>query len=166
MESVVALTNLLQKALSSSSQEQPDYDTIQLLLAAYQKERQERMRKIIDFSGLATKLQAWETPLYKIVSRMVPYLPDDTFAKQASALFKGAPKLDFIPVPGSIKGTMQWDDDAQAAALTKPLNSRMRFNKSNKLLMSVATPFLFVVAILLPLIMLVQGSLDLHQVVA
>lgn len=166
MESVVALTNLLNKAVKSDAQAKPDYDTVQRLLTEYQSERQERMRKIVDFSGLATKLQAWETPLHKIMSRVAPFLPDDTFAKQASALFKGAPKLDFIPVPGNIKGTMQWDDEIPTGALTKPSQSLLTMNQSNKLLTSVATPFLCVVAVLLPLILLVQGAIQPRYVAA
>lgn len=161
MESVVALTNLLNQAVDSHPQKKPDYQAIQRLLTEYQSERQQRMRKIIDFSGLATKLQAWETPFHKIISRVVPFLPDDTFAKQASALFKGAPKLDFIPVPGDIRGSMQWDDEVSTTALTTPAPSLLGVGKStSKLLTSITAPFLLVVAILLPLVLLLHGAIQ------
>ncbi|PCG89044.1 Monooxygenase, FAD-binding [Penicillium occitanis (nom. inval.)] len=115
MESVVVLTNLLHKAIKEHPQGKPDKAAIQNVLHEYQKDRQVRMRQFIDFSSLATKIQAWETTWYKILSRVMPFLPDDTFAKQASILFKAAPKLDFIPVPGNLKGSMKWDDDVLEA---------------------------------------------------
>ncbi|EED19835.1 FAD-dependent monooxygenase, putative [Talaromyces stipitatus ATCC 10500] len=154
MESIVVLTNLLNKAIKEHPQGKPDRAALQSLLTEYQKERQVRMRQFIDFSSLATKTQAWENLWYKILSRVIPFLPDDTFAKQASALFKAAPKLDFVPVPGNLKGTVKWDDEVleiknrkviSAPSLGEWTQSMLRWTVKPILSLCVMLSFLFVV---------------------
>lgn len=156
MESVVVLTNLLHKAVNSSPNGKPDYNTLQSVLTEYQAERQIRMRQFIDFSGLATKLQAWETIWYKIMSRVIPFLPDNTFAKQCTALFVKAPKLDFVPVPGNIKGTVPWDDEvAELKTQEKP---KPLLGKGVQNLLNWGTTPLLSLGVLLSFFFMVQGA--------
>lgn len=157
MESVVVLTNLLNKAVKEHPHGKPDKATLQRLLTEYQTERQVRMRQFIDFSSLATKLQAWETIWYKTLSRVIPFLPDDTFAKQAAALFKAAPKLDFVPVPGNYQGTLKWDDDVLEAG-AKEAKSRQFAGKGARNILSWTTTPLLSACVLLSFYFMVQGA--------
>lgn len=169
MESVVALTNLLQNAIhpeqdAASPARKLDFPALQGILTTYQTERQARMRKIIDFSGLATKTQAWETLGHKLMSRIVPFLPDDTFAKQATALFKGAPSLNFVPVPGKYRGTVSWDDETTTLrpSMRTPVreqNLRLSWSsKPKKASYWFTTPMLGFGIALMSLFLFVQGA--------
>lgn len=111
MESVVVLANLLHKAVKQHRNGKPDAGAIESLLAGYQAERSVRMQQVIDFSGLATKVQAWDNIWYKALSRIMPLLPDNTFALQAGKLIKAASKLDYVPLLDDMKGTVKWEDD-------------------------------------------------------
>jgi hypothetical protein len=114
MESVVSLVNLIHSAIKEQPQgTKPGKAAIEALLREYQAERTVRMRQLIDFSALATKVQAWENVGYKILSRIVPWLPDNTFALQAANLIKGAPKLDFVPAPWDSRGTVAWTSNSK-----------------------------------------------------
>ena len=157
MESVVVLANLLNKAVKEHPHGKPDRAALQKLLAEYQKKRQKRLQEFIDFSSLATKMQAWETIWYKLFSRIVPFLPDNSFAKQASALFKAAPKLDFVPVPGNPQGTVKWDDEV-AKTETKESMPRPILGKGTPSMMSWITAPLLSVFALASFFYIVQGA--------
>lgn len=112
MESVVALANLLDGAVKAHPQGKPDKAMIEDMLAEYQRSRSGRMRKIVDFSSRATKMQAWDNLWYKALSYILPLLPETTFAVQLSKLIKGAPKLDYVPLPDDTHvGTWKWEDE-------------------------------------------------------
>lgn len=111
MESVAVLANLLNKEVKQHPDSKPDAGAIESLLAKYQAQRSVRMQQVIDFSGLATRIQAWDNLWYKALSRIVPLLPDNTFALQAGKLIKAASKLDYVPLPDDMKGTIVWEDD-------------------------------------------------------
>ncbi|KAH8645851.1 putative FAD-dependent monooxygenase [Tricladium varicosporioides] len=111
MESVVVLANALNKAVKTDPKRKPGKAAIEALLAEYQAERYPRMKKVIEFSGLATKIQAWDNIFYKAVSRIMPYLPDTAFANECAKIIKGAPKLDYVPLPEDAKGLVEWDDE-------------------------------------------------------
>jgi hypothetical protein len=134
MESVVLLVNLIHRAIK----EQPQGTnlgraTVEALLREYQAERTVRMRQLIDFSALTTKVQAWENVGYKILSRIVPLLPDKMFALQTANLIKGAPKLDFVPAPWDSKGTVAWTSNSKVP-LPRDQRSLLPDSKKGKLL--------------------------------
>ncbi|KAI9684598.1 MAG: hypothetical protein M1822_005686 [Bathelium mastoideum] len=157
MESVVVLTNLLHKAVKEHPYGKPDRAALQKLLTEYQTKRRTRVQEVIDFSKLATKMQAWETTWYKVLSRVVPFLPDDSFAKQASALFKAAPKLDFVPVPGNPQGTVKWDDEV-AETQTEKANSRPTSGTKAGSIVSWTTAPLLSMCVLVSFFYMVQGA--------
>ncbi|KAJ5765405.1 hypothetical protein N7520_004964 [Penicillium odoratum] len=116
MESIVLLSNQLKRAIEIHPGGHPDAKIVEQMLSEYQSLTKERMRKIIDFSNLASRIQAWDTPFHKLLSRVVPYLPDTTFAKQAAQLIKASRKLEFVKLPKrSVTGTMPWDDEVKLA---------------------------------------------------
>jgi FAD dependent monooxygenase len=163
LESIVVLTNLLHKAIKEHPRGKPDKATLQGILTQYQKNQQVRMRQIIDFSSLATKIQAWENIWYKILSRVMPFLPDNTFAKQASALLKAAPKLDFVPVPGNVKGTVMWDDEAWDVG-NRAGRSKSFIEKGAQSLFSWMTTPLLSLCVVLSFFYVVQGAKSLGGV--
>ena len=111
MESVAVLANLLNKSAKKHHNGKPDTAALESLLVDYQAQRYVRMQQVIDFSGLATKVQAWDNTWYKALSRIMPLLPDNTMALQAGKIIKAASKLDYVPLPDDMKGTVKWDDD-------------------------------------------------------
>lgn len=56
MESVMALSNHLQRIIKRQQGARPSAATLNRLLAAYQAERIERVRYIMNFSGLIFKM--------------------------------------------------------------------------------------------------------------
>ncbi|OOQ83533.1 FAD binding domain protein [Penicillium brasilianum] len=116
MESIVLLSNLLNRAIQIHPGGRPDIKLVEQVLSEYQTLTNERMRQIIDFSNLATRIQAWDTLFHKILSRVVPFLPDTTFAKQAAQLIKASRKLEYVQLPKrAVRGTMPWDDELHLA---------------------------------------------------
>ncbi|KAJ5918466.1 FAD-dependent monooxygenase [Penicillium verhagenii] len=123
MESIVLLSNLLNRAIQVHPGGRPDAKLVEQVLSEYQSLTKERMRKIIDFSNLATRIQAWDTPFHKLLSRVVPFLPDTTFAKQAAQLIKASRKLEYVQLPKrDVTGTMPWDDELQLAPNDSKVN--------------------------------------------
>ncbi|KAL8826054.1 MAG: hypothetical protein Q9170_007552, partial [Blastenia crenularia] len=78
MESVVVLCNHLHRTLSAHHHFQnpnnpnntirPSKPTLEAMCAAYQAERAPRMRQIMAFSSLLTKLQAWDSLLLRFLA--------------------------------------------------------------------------------------------------
>ncbi|KAJ6142752.1 hypothetical protein N7471_002205 [Penicillium samsonianum] len=69
MESIVLLSNLLNRAIELHPDDHPDAKIVEQVLSEYQSLTKERMRKVIDFSNLATRIQAWDTPFHKNCKR-------------------------------------------------------------------------------------------------
>ncbi|KAF7590326.1 hypothetical protein BBP40_002976 [Aspergillus hancockii] len=111
MESITVLSNLLRRAVQAHPSGKPDKKMLETVLEEYQTLRYDRMAKIIHFSSEATKMQAWDSLYYKAISRILPFLPDNTVAKQTGELIKGAAKLDYVPTSAARKGTIAWDDE-------------------------------------------------------
>ena len=151
MESIVALTNLIHKAIKEQPQgTKLSKSAVDTLLREYQAERTIRMRQVIDFSALATKIQAWENVGYKILSRILPLLPDNTFAVQAAKLIKGAPKLDFVPASWDSKATVPWESNSNVLlrqdqkSLLPESNKRQLFGSGKTRLVSIGVLLSFV----------------------
>ncbi|KAF2143952.1 uncharacterized protein K452DRAFT_224000 [Aplosporella prunicola CBS 121167] len=110
MEGVVALTNLLHRAIKDHNARgtKPDKAAIEAILGQYQAERTARMRPVIDVSALVTKVEAWENLGYKILSRVMPFLPESLIAQQTAKIIQVAPKLEFLPPPRDPKAAVPW----------------------------------------------------------
>ncbi|TAQ86977.1 hypothetical protein B7494_g4680 [Chlorociboria aeruginascens] len=111
MESVAVLANLLNKAIKSHPRGKPGKTEIEAIFAQYQAERLPRVKKIIEFSGLVTKIQAWDSILLKVASRILPFMPERTLANETGKIIKAAPKLDYITLPVRPKGKVGYDDE-------------------------------------------------------
>ncbi|KAL9127723.1 MAG: hypothetical protein Q9217_003453 [Psora testacea] len=112
MESVVVLCNHIRQMMVNQCGAKPSLATLNKTFAAYQAERQPRMKQIMDFSSLITDVQAWRTPLYKFVATWVlPLQPDRAVADQIGEIVRDAPKLDFVDVGDFAKGRLTWKDE-------------------------------------------------------
>jgi hypothetical protein len=116
MESIVVLCNHLQRTLATHCGARPSRATLRAVFTAYQKERQPRMKEILEFSSLLTRLQAWDSiPLRFLATWIVPYQPDRRIADQLGDLIKRAPKLEYVKVGDDFKtGTVPWGDTKEA----------------------------------------------------
>ncbi|KAK2598887.1 hypothetical protein QQS21_005629 [Conoideocrella luteorostrata] len=77
MESIAVLCNHINRMVNDQSGAKPSLATLNHTISAYRDERAERMKKVMEFSNLITKIQAWDTPLYRFVAEWImPYAPD------------------------------------------------------------------------------------------
>lgn len=114
MESVVVLCNHLRQMMATQCGAKPSQATLNKVFAAYQAERQPRMKHIMDYSSLITNVQAWRTPLYKLLATWVlPLQPDRAVADQLGEIIRYAPKLDFVDVAGFPSGRLAWMDESR-----------------------------------------------------
>lgn len=115
IESVAVLVNQLRSLMHFQQGERPSRHQLGRAFAAYQKARVDRVRAIMEYSQLITRLQAWDNPLFKFAATwVVPYLvPDRLVADDLSQKFIAtAPKLDFVPVDKEFaRGKLEWADE-------------------------------------------------------
>lgn len=117
MESVVVLCNQLRQMMVNQSGAKPSLATLNKAFATYQKQRQERVKHIMDYSGLITNVQAWRKPMYKLLANwLLPLQPDRAVADQLGKLIRNAPKLDFVDVTSFPSGRLPWADDENRKA--------------------------------------------------
>ena len=115
MESIVVLCNHLHRTLALHGG-RPSKATIHTMFSAYQKEREPRMKEIMDFSSLLTKLQAWDNVWLRFLATwVIPYQPDRRIADQlGDSIIRKAPKLCFVDVgPEFKRGKMTWADEEE-----------------------------------------------------
>lgn len=118
IESVAVLVNHLRRMLLETNQSKLTADLLEQTLAAYQGERVDRMKQIMEFSGEITRVQAWHTAKDKFMANwLVPLLPDSFFGDQLGRLIAGAPKLDFVDAEDFPSGNMRWKDAINVAFL-------------------------------------------------
>ena len=112
MESVVVLTNHLRRMLEQQQHgARPSKTTLNATFQAYQDERLPRMRRIMEFSSLISRVQAWDNPFLKWVSiYLLPYLPERKLANDLGEIIRKAPKLDFVPLGQWNEGLLEWED--------------------------------------------------------
>lgn len=113
MESIIVLTNHLHWCLVHHAGACPSRHTLATLFAAYQYERAPRMAKILDFSALLTRLQAWDGVLMRVLTTWVlPYQRDRSIADQLGEIIRTAPRLEFVGVGKDFeRGRMEWADE-------------------------------------------------------
>ncbi|KAK2039662.1 FAD/NAD(P)-binding domain-containing protein [Colletotrichum somersetense] len=112
MESVAVLCNHLHKMLERQQGAKPSRATLDDVFSSYQAERHARVKNIAAFSGLGTRLQAWDGWLMKLLYRwIVPLLPAALFIRTLSDIVREAPKIDYVPVKGFPSGAVPWKHD-------------------------------------------------------
>lgn len=68
MESVIVLTNLPHSTLASHSLSKPSHHALTKALQSYQDQRRPRMRHILEFSCLISRIQVWDNWILKMLS--------------------------------------------------------------------------------------------------
>lgn len=112
MESIVVLCNELRQMMITQCGAKPSLSTLNKSFAAYQSKRHARMKQIMDYSNLITKVQAWDTAFHKFVATWVlPLQPDRSVADDLGEIIRGASKLDFVSVENFAVGRLQWKDE-------------------------------------------------------
>ena len=111
MESVVVLTNHLRRMLDQQRGGRPSKTSLNTTFQAYQDERLPRMRRIMEFSSLISRVQAWDNPFLKWMSiYFLPYLPERKLANDLGEIIRKAPKLDFVPLGPWNESRLEWED--------------------------------------------------------
>ena len=127
MEDVAALTNHLHRMLSEQGGSRPSAATLEETFAAYQRERMDRAKQIVQLSGIFTRAQARINPIFKFASYLIAYLPIGPAATHIGEIIRGGPKLEFLDAPeefGPGSGNLSWrDDDREKARLKSKLES-------------------------------------------
>ncbi|KAK4240606.1 hypothetical protein C8A03DRAFT_13092 [Achaetomium macrosporum] len=114
IESVAVLCNHLQRMLQRSGDAKPTDADLHAVFAAYQSERHERVKQIMQLSSLITSVQAWETPWHRFLATWVlPLQPDRASADQIGEIIRTAPKLDYVDAKGFPSGRMPWKYDGE-----------------------------------------------------
>ncbi|KAH0433751.1 hypothetical protein CcaCcLH18_05738 [Colletotrichum camelliae] len=116
MESVAVLCNQLHAMLEQQQGAKPSRATVSQVFSKYQAERHARMKEITSFSGLVTRMQAWDGWLMKFVYRWImPLLPGSFLINSMAPLIKAAPKLDYVSLKDFPVGEVPWthDDDSK-----------------------------------------------------
>ncbi|KAH7308987.1 hypothetical protein B0I35DRAFT_515348 [Stachybotrys elegans] len=121
IESAAALSNTIQD-LVKQTDGQPTLDQVRKALYAYQEGRKPRTKDVCEMAGFATRLEAFENPMHRIMSLyVVPYAGDmlvDVHCQSVS----GAPQLNFLPQPersmveGTVFQTSQYAGDGDGFA--------------------------------------------------
>ncbi|KAK8029894.1 FAD binding domain protein [Apiospora rasikravindrae] len=94
---------------SSMRNHKPSGTALNMAFAAYQKERQHRMRELMDLSTMVAKMHTYATPLHRFMANwMMPLLDDRRFANRVGSYIATAPKLDFLPDVDFACGRLPW----------------------------------------------------------
>ncbi|KAK8062459.1 hypothetical protein PG997_014556 [Apiospora hydei] len=95
--------------ISSMRNHKPSGTALNMAFAAYQSERQHRMRELMDLSTMVAKMHTYATPLHRFMANwMMPLLDDRKFADRVGAYIAAAPKLDFLPDVSFTSGRLPW----------------------------------------------------------
>lgn len=111
MESIALLTNLLRATVTASPKVKPSRATLNAMFKQYQDRRIPRMHKVMEFSNMITRIQAWDGRLMKLVATCVlPYQHGKKLGEQIGEIINGGEKLNFVPIKRR-PGRINWDDD-------------------------------------------------------
>ncbi|KAI6086548.1 FAD binding domain protein [Hypoxylon rubiginosum] len=125
IESVVSLCNHLHRTLATQGKAKPSLAALTDAFAGYQAERMERVKYAIKISGIATRIQAMTTPLYRFLAWVTPLLPERGAPDQVGEYIRGSPKIEYLSSKGLPQGRLRWKDEEdeekriQLAALGK-----------------------------------------------
>lgn len=107
IESAAALANTLEEMVKRTSG-QPNLDHLREALSAYQESREPRTKEVCEMAAFATRLEAFENPMHRIMSLyVVPYAGDMLVDVHCQSI-SGAPSLNFLPQPerSLVEGTV------------------------------------------------------------
>lgn len=109
VESAATLSNLLSKASGGTGNLRLDYPSMISVFQEYQRDRQKRVQTACTMSSMATRLQALDSSLWKILGlHVVPFFGEEMEANGASELMIGGQPLDFVEYKGK-SGTVPWE---------------------------------------------------------
>ena len=109
MESAVTLANLLNKAKSRVDGYRLNYSGVKSIFEEYQRSRQERVALACSLSAMATRLQAMDSYVWKLLGlHVIPLFGEELEANSASELILGGEPLNFIDYKGK-SGTIPWE---------------------------------------------------------
>lgn len=104
IETAATMANVLRRLAHQSHH--PSADTIAEALASVQQRRHARAKATFEMSNLITRLEAIKGPREVfLLTRIMPHLGDYIINRVALGL-SSAEKLDFLPVPSRLPGTM------------------------------------------------------------
>lgn len=82
--------------------------------------RKPRMKKVLNLAYQLTRLQAWDGWFMKFIQRwIIPLVGDGKVADHFAVLVRSGHKLDFVPVPPHIEGTVPFDDEKHDVVTAK-----------------------------------------------
>ena len=114
MESMAALTNLLNREVKSHPESKPDKETLEAIFQEYQERQVPRKQKIMKFTNLITRVQAWDGFWMKLMALwVVPFQSDKKLGQHLEDIIKGGVKLDFVPIREYKEKNILWDDEKQ-----------------------------------------------------
>lgn len=145
MESVTVLVNLLNRAVKAHSGRRPSKAALDIIFREYQQRCVMRMHKIMGFSSVITRVQAWDGLRMKTVALYVlPYQRDRKMSNDIGEIIKHAPKLDFVPTAHYKPRRIEWEDEKRSTGLPEEWRSHSLLKKKQILLGAiVATSSLF-----------------------
>ena len=112
MESMAALTNLLNREVKSHPEGKPNKETLEALFQEYQERQIPRTQKIMKFANLITRVQAWDGFWMKLMALwIVPFQSDKKLGQDLGDIIKGGVKLDFVPIREYKEKNILWDDE-------------------------------------------------------
>lgn len=122
IESATMLSNLLFEALSTvDGPADLTYHDVLSVLERYQTERQERVDKVCNLSSIATRLQALDSLLYRVVGlTIMPLFGDEAEANASSELLLGGPPLKYVSYKGR-EGAIPWEGWSPEALVQEQL---------------------------------------------
>ena len=110
LESAAALANGLYRELNLHHNCKPDKKTLEAVFNTYQTSRLPRTKKLFTVVHRMTRLYTSDSLPKRLITRfIVPFILDD--AKAATAMMRGAVKLDFLPIPPHPPATVGFDDE-------------------------------------------------------
>ena len=110
VESATALANGLVQEINLHHGHKPDKAALRSVFDIYQASRKARVKKVYEAVHRMTRLHTSDSLFKRIFTRLLlPYIFDD--AKAATAMMKGAVKVEFLPVLPHCRGTIGFDDE-------------------------------------------------------
>ncbi|KMU88854.1 monooxygenase [Coccidioides immitis H538.4] len=120
MESVVSIANAIHGLVHAHPNKEPSDVEIRDALQHYQDSRLDRVKGIVEFGAKMTRLQAYDGWWNYITQRWItPVIGLDCLARDASRLFSGAPKLNYVPFEGKA-GKLGWNEDSSTRLTRSP----------------------------------------------
>ena len=113
-ESIAHLSNLLHKLLQNNNH--PSTEEISTLYQTLYEKHSPRAKTVVDLSGRITRYEAQDSWLLKFAARhVVPYFSDKLKADAYSNFSRGAPHLDFLPLPDQALAALAQQESAKKA---------------------------------------------------